>query len=57
MRLYFQYRGIAYEYHPVNLVKGEQRTEDYSTKFNPAQVTLILYIFYPRVLVGASSGG
>ena len=40
--MYFQYRGIPYDYIPVNLVKGEQRTEEYASKLNPAKVSLLI---------------
>ena len=42
--MYFEYRGIPYEYIPVNLVKGEQRTEEYASKLNPAKVSLRVFI-------------
>lgn len=41
LRLYFEYRGIPYVYVPVNLVKGEQGSEEY-TKKNPAKVSFQL---------------
>ena len=37
LRLYFQYREIPYEYVPVNLIKGEQRSDEHA-KLNPSKV-------------------
>lgn len=39
LRLYFNFKGIQYEYVPVNLVKGEQKTEEHA-KLNPSKVRL-----------------
>ena len=49
LRLYFNFKGIQYEYVPVNLVKGEQRYEEHA-KLNPSKVSKLRH---KSLLVGA----
>ena len=37
LRLYFAFRGIEYEYIPVNLLKDEHKSEEFA-KLNPSKV-------------------
>ena len=43
LRLYFNFKGIEFEYVPVNLVKGEQRSDDHAA-LNPSKLVPVVIV-------------